>query len=85
MCAKQTDVAARKRIATVGPDVSAMNVITYHSNKLKTLLMTKRSDSDIDNSDEDGSSGSSNEEIETEIIITETVDTTLDDFSKQCV
>ena len=40
-------------------------------------------DSDIDNSDEDGSSGSSDEEIETEIIITETVDTTsffLDDF-----
>ena len=43
MDAKQTDVAARKRIATVGLVVSAMNVITYHSNKLKTLLMTKRS------------------------------------------
>ena len=36
-------MGAKKRIATVGLDVSAMNVITYHSNKLKTLLMTKRS------------------------------------------
>ena len=36
-------MAARKRIATVGLVMSAMNVITYCSNKLKTISMTNRS------------------------------------------
>ena len=66
-------MGARKRIATVGLVVSAMNVITYQSNKLKTFLMTKRNLSETVILMKMVAVVLVMKRIETEIIITETV------------